>query len=646
MRLARFVAVFALVVAALAVPQPAQAAVFKHPGVLVSRAQLDFVRANLGNEPWKSAWSALQASPYASLSYTPKPRAVVNCGPVSNPDHGCSDERKDAMAAYTLALRWYLSKDARYAEKAIQIMDAWSAVITGHTGDNAPLQTGWAGANFSRAAELIKHTYSGWTQAGRFAGKLRTVYLPILIAGRPNNNGNWELIMTDAAIGIAVHLDDRVSFDKAISTWRGRLPAYIYLTTDGSLPKAPPKSDYNTKAEIIDYWHGQTTFVDGLTQETCRDFGHTGWGLAAISHVAETARLQGVDLYATAKHRLRFAMDFHARLELGGTVPSWLCGGKVELGLGAPLEVAYNALHHRLGYDDIPYATRWIEENRPAGVSHFLGWETLTHAQNPHYAGVGASATPDFDADGVGDLFSTATGRLTIWNGEGDNKFGPATTVGGGWTAYSRPIAGDFDGDGISDLMAVRKDTNKLHIWNGEGANEFTGFVELGSGWQPYADTLMSLGDINEDGRTDIGAVHAETGKLTIWNGKGANQFGPGITVGGGWTAYTRPIGGDFDGDGISDLMAVRKDTNKLHIWNGEGANDFTGAIEIGPSWGPYAATLMSLGDVNKDGRTDIGAVHAETGVLTVWNGRGGNKFGSGTAISSGWAAYFGAPVG
>jgi hypothetical protein len=630
-----------LVVAALSVPQAAQAAVFKHPGVLVSRAQLDFVRANLGNEPWKSAWNDLQGSPYASLSYTAKPRADVNCGGNSIPDNGCSDERKDAMAAYTHALRWYLTKDSRYAQKAIQIMDAWSAVISKHTGSNAPLQTGWAGANFSRAAELIKHTYTGWTQAGRFAGKLRTVYLPTLIAGRPNNNGNWELIMTDAAIGIAVHLDDRASFDRAVTTWRGRLPAYIYLETDGSLPKAPPGSTYNTKAEIIDYWHGQTKFVDGLTQETCRDFWHTGWGLAAISHVAETAHHQGVDLYATAKHRLRRAMDFHARLQLGGTVPSWLCGGKVTKDLGDHFEVGYNALHHRLGYDDIPYAEKWVEQNRPAGVSHFLGWETLTHAQNPQDAGMGGSATPDFNSDGVGDLFSAATGTLTVWNGAGGNKFGQATAIDSGWTAFTRPIAGDFNGDGISDLIAVKKDGNTLHVWNGKGANNFTGAIELGPGWKPYGNTLMSLGDVNEDGKTDIGAVHSETGTLTIWNGKGGNQFGPSDAIGSGWTAFTRPIAGDFNGDGIGDLIAVKKDGNTLHVWNGKGANNFTGAIELGPGWKPYENTLMSLGDVNKDGKTDIGAVHSETGALTIWNGKGANQFGSGTAISSGWSPYF-----
>ncbi|MCG5221138.1 hypothetical protein, partial [Streptosporangium sp. KLBMP 9127] len=88
---------------------------FKHPGVLVSRAQLDFVRANLDKEPWRAAWRKLQRHSYASLSYTAKPRADVNCGGNSIPDNGCSDEREDANAAYTHALQWYLTKDARYA---------------------------------------------------------------------------------------------------------------------------------------------------------------------------------------------------------------------------------------------------------------------------------------------------------------------------------------------------------------------------------------------------------------------------------------------------------------------------------------------------------------------------------------------------
>ncbi|WP_433237983.1 hypothetical protein ACQPYK_29975 [Streptosporangium sp. CA-135522] len=215
------------------------------------------------------------------------------------------------------------------------------------------------------------------------ATTLRKVYLPTVVAGRPNSNGNWELIMTDAAIGIAVFLDDRTSFDRAVATWRGRLPAYIYLKSDGALPKPPPGGKYDTEAEIIQYWHGQTTFADGLAQETCRDFGHTGWGLAAAAHVAETARIQGLDLYAEGADRLRHAMGLHAGLQLGEAVPSWLCGGKVTLGLGPTFEVGFNALHNRMGIG-MTRTQRLVEQTRPAGVSHFLGWETLTHAGNPN----------------------------------------------------------------------------------------------------------------------------------------------------------------------------------------------------------------------------------------------------------------------
>ncbi|MEV5533972.1 alginate lyase family protein [Streptomyces prunicolor] len=362
-------------------------ATFVHPGVDVSRSQLDFARTEVlaGAQPWKGAYDQMMASSYASLSRTPKPRAVVECGSYSNPNYGCTDEREDAIAAYTDALAWYITKDARYAQKAIEIMDAWSATITSHTNSNAPLQTGWAGASWPKAAEIIKYTYTGtWTNSARFSTMLRNVYLPEIINGS-NSNGNWELTMMDAAVGISVFLEDKTSYDKAMAIFRTRTAAYIYLASDGSVPKTVPSQNLNTTAKIVSYWQGQSTFVTGLTQETCRDFTHTGYGLSSISHVAETSRIQGTDLYGTdVGERLRQALGFQAKYQLGTAVPSWLCGGSLTLGLGPVTEVGYNALHNRLGIAMTNTQTLTLN-NRPAGSNNlFVAWETLTHGDNPN----------------------------------------------------------------------------------------------------------------------------------------------------------------------------------------------------------------------------------------------------------------------
>ncbi|MFD5628397.1 MULTISPECIES: alginate lyase family protein [unclassified Streptomyces] len=380
----------ALVAGFLALPggqQQAEAApaTFVHPGVGVSRGQLDFARTQVlaGAQPWKGAYDQMLASKYASLTRTPTPRAVVECGSYSNPNNGCTNEREDAIAAYTTALAWYITRDARYAQKSIQLMDAWSATITDHTNSNAPLQTGWAGSSWPKAAEIIKYTYTGtWANSARFGTMLRNVYLPEIINGS-NSNGNWELTMMEAAIGISVFLEDRGAWDSAMAKFRTRTAAYVYLSSDGALPKTVPSQNLNTTAKIVSYWQGQSTFTTGLTQETCRDFVHTGYGISSISHVAETSRIQGIDLYTTdVGERLRQALGFQAKYQLGEAVPSSLCGGSLTLGLGPITEVGYNAMHNRLGYG-MTNTENLTMRNRPSGTNNlFVAWETLTQGDN------------------------------------------------------------------------------------------------------------------------------------------------------------------------------------------------------------------------------------------------------------------------
>lgn len=365
-------------------PRAAPANGFKHPGVFVTREQLDFVKERIahGDEPWTSALARAKQGPLASLSHQPEPLEVVACGAYSRPDIGCRREARDAAAAYLHALLWHITGDYAHARKSIELMNAWSAVVKDHTLHNAPLQAGWTASLWPRAAEIVLHAgKTDWRPAevARFKAMLRDVYLPEILPGQPRFNGNWELTMIEAIMGIAVFLDDPDIFDVAVAMWRKRVPTYIYMAKDGPLPMAPVGGGRDTRDELIQHWHGQETFVDGLGQETCRDMGHLGFGLAAMINAAETAWIQGVDLYGEESERLRAGLEFNLAYVEGVTVPDWLCRGRIRTNHSPFGDVA---LHHYAGRKglSLPNTQRFVLSRRPLGLNHHIAWETLTHA--------------------------------------------------------------------------------------------------------------------------------------------------------------------------------------------------------------------------------------------------------------------------
>lgn len=356
------------------------------PALLNSIAELDTIKARIasGAEPWKSAYQKALSSKLAAASYVATARDTVACGSFSNPDYGCSDESNDSKAAYTQALLWRFTGDTAYAARASAILDAWSAVLKAHTLSNAPLQAGWTASVFVRAAVILRATYPAWGAGAqaRFAAMLDSAFLPLIRKGNPTTNGNWELTYIEAMMAIGVFNADTAAFNKGVFLWRKRVPAYFYLKADGPLPAKPygvPAS--YSDSQLIVHWYNPQVWPDGLCQETCRDFGHTQMGLAAMIDAAEIALHQGLDLYSEFADRIIAAMEFHAGLLLGGTPPPGLCGDSLTLSMGATWEIAYNHFHNRMGRA-LPLTDRLIREKiRPSGTGTHMAWESLTHAE-------------------------------------------------------------------------------------------------------------------------------------------------------------------------------------------------------------------------------------------------------------------------
>ncbi len=363
-------------VAVNATDKPAPPAGFIHPGVLVNRAQLDEIKRRVaaGIEPQASAFAQLKSSRWGSLDYTPRPRQTVECGSHSRPDLGCKDEQSDSEAAYAHALLWYVTGSDAYAAKAIEIMNAWSRTLTGgHTNANGPVQASWTGAVWPRAAEIIRYSYKKWPDAdiARFQNMLAVQYLPSLIRGTCEN-GNKELAMSEAIINIGVFNDDRAVFDFGVKMWRGRAPAYVYLKSDGPKPVEPSGCGpalWGNKGFT-------PVLVEGLLQETARDSNHANMGLSGMVDAAETARQQGLDLYAEQGARIMAALEFQAQyLPPNGAPPPQ----NLEFNVHPTWEIAFNHFHGRLGFK-LRRMAAVLPAIRPTGVNHHMNWETLTHA--------------------------------------------------------------------------------------------------------------------------------------------------------------------------------------------------------------------------------------------------------------------------
>jgi hypothetical protein len=159
------VAVF-VTVALIACPVYPQAAdePFTHPGILHSRAELDFVRAKVaaGEEPWQSAWEELRSHAISKLDWKPRPAADVVRRAYNNPDIGGTDLMRDAAAAYSHAIQWYVTGEPPHADKAIEILNAYATTLRSVGGHDAKLLVGMVGINFANAAEIIHHTQAGW----------------------------------------------------------------------------------------------------------------------------------------------------------------------------------------------------------------------------------------------------------------------------------------------------------------------------------------------------------------------------------------------------------------------------------------------------------------------------------------------------
>ncbi len=259
----------------------------------------------------------------------------------------------------------------------------------------------------------------------------------------------------------------------------------------------------------------------------------------------------------------------------------------------------------------------------------------------------------DYDADGLDDVlwWNTGTGQLSVWSLDGNSHVlhdGPlslTTTAASGWTAVG---TGDFNGDGFSDVLWWSKSTGKVAVWYLAGSpyNVASGVVldwtaTASSGWK-----VVGTGDFNDDGIADILWHNAATGELSTWLLDGAGHVNSGLRLSqvtaesSGWKVVGT---GDFDRDGHLDVLWWNGATGELSVWYLDGLGTVTsyGAISgITPASSGWS--VVGTGDYDTDNNIDILWWNAATGQVSPWFLNGTQLKGYGfldwaVPSSSGW---------
>ncbi|WP_331743237.1 VCBS repeat-containing protein [Kitasatospora sp. NBC_01300] len=210
------------------------------------------------------------------------------------------------------------------------------------------------------------------------------------------------------------------------------------------------------------------------------------------------------------------------------------------------------------------------------------------------------------------------------------NAIGQSPAVPVGMTGFA---SADFNGDGKTDLAAVDAATGKMYLYPGTGVGTFGERSLIGTG----CDTVSNVtpGDFNGDGKIDLAAVNTANGNLYVYPGNGAGAFGTPWLAGTGWNNLDHLMGGDFNGDGKSDIAAVGVADGNLYVYPGNGAGSFAAPINAGTGWNTLGK--FATGDFNGDGKSDIAAVGVTDGNLYVYPGNGAGSFAAPVNAGTGW---------
>ncbi|HOX38346.1 MAG TPA: FG-GAP-like repeat-containing protein [Candidatus Brocadiia bacterium] len=190
-------------------------------------------------------------------------------------------------------------------------------------------------------------------------------------------------------------------------------------------------------------------------------------------------------------------------------------------------------------------------------------------------------------------------------------------------------ISGDYNGDGLADLVTVNNKSDNVSVLLGSGDGSYGLQVSYATGTRPYG---VAGADFNGDGFADIATANVSGNNASVLLGAGDGTFGaPAFFATGASPAAI--VSADFNGDGKSDLAVANWKDNNVSVLLGAGDGTFAGHATYPVGTSPYSVISA---DFNADGNADIATANSGSANLSVLLGAGNGTFGTQNAYAAG----------
>ncbi|MGV9313719.1 FG-GAP repeat domain-containing protein, partial [Streptomyces sp. NPDC003691] len=185
--------------------------------------------------------------------------------------------------------------------------------------------------------------------------------------------------------------------------------------------------------------------------------------------------------------------------------------------------------------------------------------------------------------DGMPDLYARrADGSLVVYEGSASGTLRDPVD-GGAWPRTSTLVPfGDLNGDRANDTLAVDA-AGELWRYQPRRGTPVTAASprwRIGSGWKAF-DGLTYSGDFNADGLPDLVARQTATGDLYLFTGTKAGQLIRAGRIGTSWKGLKIVGAGDLNRDKRADLIA-RTANGDLYRYYGTGKGTISSGTKIG----------------------------------------------------------------